>query len=79
MSNDRIDAAVTAVAGIIIAVIVFTLSGTIVWMIWPVAIPAAFPALVASGVLAAKLSWWQAVCLNWVLGLLLRSTETSNK
>lgn len=33
------------------------LSGTIVWLLWPVAIPAAFPGLVATGVLAAKLSW----------------------
>ena len=56
------------------------LGGTIVWLIWPVAIPAAFPGLVASGALAVKLAWWQAVCLTWLFAILIKTTvsATSN-
>lgn len=47
------------IVGIGMAALVFVLSvfgGTFVWLIWPVAIPSALPGLVASGVIAAKLS-----------------------
>ena len=55
-------------------------SGTLVYWLWPVAIPAAFPGLVASGALAAKLSWWASVCLAWIMGILIKATQTnSNK
>ncbi len=53
-------------------------SGTILWLLWPVAIPVAFPGLVETGVLAAKLSWWVAVCLTWIFGILIKSTQTNN-
>ena len=52
--------------------------GTIVWLIWPVAIPAAFPGLVAAGALAAKLTWWQSVTLAWIFGALIKSTNTNS-
>lgn len=52
--------------------------GTIVCWIWPVAIPAAFPGLVASGAIAGKLAWWQAVCLTWLFGILIKSTQTQS-
>lgn len=55
------------------------ISGTLLWLIWPVAIPAAFPALVSSGVLAGKLSWWVSVCLTWIFSLLIKSSTTINK
>jgi hypothetical protein len=52
--------------------------GTIVYWIWPVAIHAAFPGLVASGAIAGKLAWWQAVCLTWLCGILIKSTQTNS-
>lgn len=52
--------------------------GTILWLIWPVAIPAAFPGLVTAGTLAAKLTWGQSVCLTWICGLLIKSSQTNN-
>lgn len=52
------------------------LGGTFVWLLWPVAIPAAFPSLVASGALATKLTWWQSVCLTWLAGLLIKGSST---
>ena len=51
------------------------LGGTIVWLLWPLAIPAVFPSLVASGVIAAKLTWWQSVCFAWLSGLLIKSSS----
>ena len=54
------------------------LSGTIVWLIWPVAVPIAFPGLVENGTLAASLPWWGAVCLTWLMGILVKSNQTNN-
>jgi len=52
--------------------------GTIVYWIWPVTIPAVFPGLVASGTIAGKLLWWQSVCLTWLCGILIKSTQTNS-
>lgn len=51
------------------------ISGTILWAIWPTAIPAAFPGLVASGALAESLTWWQSVCLAWIFAILFKSNS----
>ena len=68
--------------GILLVMIVLAigavLSGTILFWIWPIAIPAAFPTLVASGVLSAKLSWSTSVCLVWIFSLLIKATQTNN-
>lgn len=53
------------------------LGGTILFFIWPVAIPAMFPGLVASGVIATKLAWWQAVCGVWLFSILIKSTSST--
>lgn len=67
-----------AIGGIIIgaSLIAFGafLGGTVVWLIWPYAVPAAFPGLVASGAIAAKLPWWSSVCLTWLFSILLKAT-----
>jgi hypothetical protein len=52
-------------------------SGTILWLIWPVAIPAAFPGLVASGVIAGRLSWWVSVCLTWIFEILIKASQSN--
>jgi nitrogen fixation protein FixH len=57
---------------------VAVISGTLVWMVWPVAVPAAFPGLVASGTLAAELTWAQSVCLTWLAGCLVKSSHSSS-
>lgn len=65
--------------GAIATVALFSvIGGTIVFWIWPVAIPGAFPGLVASGVIAGKLGWWTAVCLTWLAGILWKATQTNN-
>jgi len=55
------------------------ISGTILWLIWPVAIRGAFPALVEQDVLAGELRWWVAVCLVWAFSILFKSSSTSSK
>lgn len=65
-----------ALGGIALVGALSLFSGTFVWLLWPVAIPAAFPALVESGVLAAKLSWWASVCLSWIFGLLVKASQS---
>ena len=67
-------------AGIVAVVLIGFLavvSGTIVWLIWPVAVPAVFPAAVASGAIAGKLSWWASVCLSWLTGILIKSSNNT--
>jgi hypothetical protein len=64
--------------GVLLLWFLAVISGTILFFIWPVAIPAAFPGLVASGFLAAKLPWFTAVCLTWVMAILVKpSTNTT--
>jgi hypothetical protein len=83
MKTEWIGALALAIGGLIIttSLIAFFafLSGTIVWLIWPYAIPAAFPGLVASGTLAAKLSWFSSVCLAWLSSILLKTTLKSSE
>jgi len=55
------------------------LSGTAVWLLWPVVIPVVFPSLVASGVIAGKLSWWVAVCFTWLTGLVFKTPASVSK
>jgi hypothetical protein len=69
-----------AVLGILaIGILVAIFGGWIVYLTWPIAIPAAFPGLVASGTLAASLTFWQSVCLAWLAGCLVKSSHTSTK
>ena len=65
------------IGAVVLVALLAVLSGTILFWLWPVAIPAAFPGLVTSGVLAAKLLWWQAVCLTWIFQILIKNTNTT--
>jgi hypothetical protein len=76
--SDTLSGILTGLGVIFLLGLMSLFSGTLVYWLWPVAIPAAFPGLVASGVLAAKLSWWASVCLTWILGILIKSTQTNN-
>ena len=67
----------TAVGAIVISVATIAffalLSGTILYWIWPVAIPAALPGLVSAGYIAPTLLWWQAICFTWVCSILIKA------
>lgn len=77
------DKLITAIGGIVLIAALISifavLGGTIVWLIWPVAIPATFPKIVEMNYIAAQISWWQAVCLCWICGLLIKSSYSSSK
>ena len=63
-------------ARLLIALAAFV-GGTIVYLIWPIAIPAIFPGLIKSGVLASQVAWWPAVCFTWLCGILIKSSQTN--
>lgn len=71
--------------GIVIGLVAFALvafiavfGGTVVYFLWPIAIPAAFPGLISIGILASKLTWTQAVALTWLCSILLKSSSSSS-
>jgi hypothetical protein len=53
--------------------------GTLVYYLWPIAIPGVFPGLVNSGTLAAELTWIQAVALALLSEALVKATTSSGK
>ena len=67
------------VGSILIVALAAVLGGTILYWIWPIAIPASFPALVEQGYFAYELLWWQAVTLVWSFGILFKSTNINTK
>jgi len=66
------------VSAIVLIALLSVISGTILYWIWPVAIPAVFPGLIESGALAEELSWWVAVCLTWIFGILIKGSNINN-
>ncbi len=72
---------INIISGIIllIAVLIVSLvSGTILWIVWPYAIPAVLPGLIANGIISSKLTWFQSVCLVWFISLFVK-TKYNNK
>jgi len=53
--------------------------GTILWIIWPFALPVVFPNAIASGIIIAKLPWWTAVCTVWVFNILIKTHVNKEK
>lgn len=71
-----------AILGVILyaAVIVFlvaVVSGTVLYFVWPYAIPFVFPRLAEDGYLSKTLTWFQSVCLSWVFGVLIKPSITN--
>ena len=65
-----------SLGGFALIFIMAVFGGTVVWLIWPV-VGKAFPALVAGGVLAPALGWWDAVSLTWLMGILIKSPSSA--
>lgn len=63
----------------IVALLVALFGGTLVWLLWPIAIPAVFPGLVSKGVLAAHLGWWQSVTFVAIVYLLFHRGSSKEK
>lgn len=67
------------VLNLIITAIVATVGGTIIYLIWDDSVTAMFPNAVSTGVLAAKLTWWQSVKIVWICGVLFKTTIETHK
>jgi len=67
-----------AIGTIVLVGFVALFAGSLVYWLWPVAIPAAFPGLVDKGIIAGQIMWWPSVCLTWLCGILIKSTITNN-
>jgi hypothetical protein len=48
-------------------------SGTILWFIWEDSLSAMFPTAISAGILAATITWWQAVKIVWIFGILIKT------
>ena len=53
-----------------------TLSGTILWCIYP-HIFDLFPNASNAGILAPTMGWWNAVCVTWIAGILWKSSNSN--
>jgi len=73
-----IEGLLIGLAAIFLIGLIAVFSGTIVYWVWPVAIPAVFPGLVEKGILAGQIGWWPAVCFTWICGILIKSAQTNN-
>lgn len=67
---------VAGFAGMVFLVAV--LSGTILYFIYP-HIHALFPTAAEKGIIAKELGWWDSVCITWLFGILLKSTNKTVK
>lgn len=65
------------IVGFLIIAAVSVLAGTILWLVWEDSVAAMFPKAVENGVLAATITWWQAVKISWVFNILIKTTTTT--
>jgi len=66
----------SAITGAFLLLALSTLNGTILWSVYP-HIFAMFPNAAKAGVLAAELGWWDAVCITFIFGLLIKSSQSN--
>lgn len=57
--------------------IVATLSGTVLYEIYP-HIHALFPNAAQNGIISEKLGWWDSVCVCWIFGILVKGNASSS-
>jgi hypothetical protein len=69
-----IGGAVLVIATVFVAA---TLSGTVLWGIYP-HIHALFPTAAKNGIIAVDLGWWDSVCICWIFGILVKGGSSSS-
>jgi hypothetical protein len=73
-----IEGLIVGIVAIVFIGIVAVIGGTVVYLMWPYAIPAVFPGLVAGGTIAGHLTWAQSIALTWICGVLIRCTNSKS-
>jgi len=67
--------------GLVLALILTSIgafiSGTVIWLLWPIAIPGVFPGLVEKGILVGKIGWFAATCFSWIIAVIVQGTKAS--
>jgi hypothetical protein len=64
--------------GLILVAVAAVVGGTIVWLIWPHVLPVVLPGAVAAGTVAGTLTWWKAVLLTWLCGILFKGSSSNS-
>ncbi len=59
------------VGGLLLGLVIATLTGTIVWFLWDGTMVEVFK--------APSLTWWQAVKLSWICALLFKASVSTSK
>lgn len=54
------------------------LGGTFIWILYP-HIHALFPSAVVNNVISESLSWWDSVCISWLIAILKGNLSVSGK
>lgn len=55
------------------------IGGTVVWILWPSAVPVLFPGLVESGAIVARAPWWACVCFAWICSWLFKGSTSKTE
>jgi hypothetical protein len=72
--------AIAATAAIIFFMFVTAFFGGIaIWWLWPHVIPNVFPKIVNDGYLAKDLTLFQSIGLCWIMGILVKSSNTTKE
>jgi hypothetical protein len=77
MFEDFLKAVGAIIVGMALIFGVSVLSGTLLWAIYP-HIHTIFPTAAANGIIATKLDWWDAVCVTWIFGILIKGGSSSS-
>jgi hypothetical protein len=65
------------ILGLVAVLIGAVLAGIIVWLLWPIVVPAFFPGLVASGVIAGAVGLWESIAFTWLFATIVNTTKSS--
>lgn len=63
---------------IVLVLIISTITGTLVWLLWDNTIPQLFSGFVENGYVAKSPDWFDVVKFSWIIGLLFASGSSNN-
>ena len=66
------------ITGALVVFFVSTISGTIVWLLYP-HIHILFPTAAQNGIIATTLTWWDSVCAVWILQILFKASNPTRE
>lgn len=64
---------------IVVVLLISTLTGTFVWLLWDNTIPNLFGGLVENGYIEKYPDWFDVVKFSWIIGFLFASRSSNSK